>query len=272
MRHTCVPSKWAEIALSLRLFRGLRSAFLCVLAVGLPAGSAYGQTPMLTTPQSLLGTDPRALGRWLETDRPRPVSPQDRLRILSSLPVDGEITRLDASARTKLAAVKGLLRATGRDAEYEIKVVEVPQVRIAVHERTVILISGILLNLLDADELRALAAHELGHEYLRVEYARASRIGDYHRLAELELLCDAIAIVTLHRLHLNPARLMTGIEKVARYNDEIFPGMIDERAYPSLAERRSFAREIIAWVAPMQTPIRTSGRWPDRRPSPASRG
>ena len=56
---------------------------------------------------------------------------------------------------------------------------------------------GNTLKLLEAEELRALVAHEIGHEYVWVDYARASARDDHRRLKDLELLCDAIAIVTV---------------------------------------------------------------------------
>ena len=93
------------------------------------------------------------------------MSAQAKARILRTLPPKGEVTKLNASARRKLAALSPLLRATGRDSVYEIKVVDVPLARIGLYERTVLLISETALTLVEADELQALVAHEIGHEY-----------------------------------------------------------------------------------------------------------
>jgi hypothetical protein len=49
-----------------------------------------------------------------------------------------------------------------------------------------------------------LVGHEAGHEYVWAEYERASSARDHARLRELELLCDAIAVVTLHGLGIEP--------------------------------------------------------------------
>lgn len=89
--------------------------------------------------------------------------------------------------------------------------------RVGVYERAVILMSETALMLLDADELQALVAHDIGHEYFTVEFELASSLKDNQRRKELELLCDAVAIVTLERLHLDPSQLMSAIEKVTRY-------------------------------------------------------
>ena len=77
----------------------------------------------LTTSQNLLATDPNAMARFLETARPAPVSAEDKARVLNTLPLEGEVTDLNASARQKLAALTTVLRATGRESVYEIKVI-----------------------------------------------------------------------------------------------------------------------------------------------------
>jgi hypothetical protein len=50
--------------------------------------------------------------------------------------------------------------------------------------------------LLDAEELQALVAHEVGHEYVWTERERLFRMADPSRLKDLELMCDGIAIAT----------------------------------------------------------------------------
>ena len=102
--------------------------------------------------------------------------------------------------------------------------------------------------LLDAEDLQAMAAHEIAHEYFTDDYASAYESRDHRRLKELELLCDAIAIVTVHRLGLDPARLLGGIEKITRHNQKRDPTRIDATNYPTIAERRSFAQRVTAWL------------------------
>lgn len=46
---------------------------------------------------------------------------------------------------------------------------------------------------------------------------------------------------------MNPARLLGAIEKITRYNQKLFPMRIDGTNYPTIAERRSFARKVAAW-------------------------
>jgi hypothetical protein len=203
----------------------------------------------LTTSQNLLATDPNAFGRFLETARPAPVSAKDKARVLSTLPLEGEVTDFSASARQKLAALTKVLRATGRESVYEIKVIDVPQAAIGLHARAVILISEPALTLLDADELQALVAHEVGHEYVWTERERAFQLADRSRLKDLELMCDGIAIVTLHGLGMDVSRLMAGVQKISRFNRERFGTANNERDYPTLAQRQAFARAVVKWTS-----------------------
>jgi len=249
MRFTHHVSKYVETGLSLRLFRRSRSLALCQLCAALIAVNGCGQTLILRSPRKLLATDPRAFARWLETERPEPVSAQDKAQIMAKLPVEGEVTSFSDAVRRKLTGLSQLLRATGRDSDYEIKVIDIPQARIGLFKRSVILISENALALTDGEDLQALMAHELGHEYIWAEYQRASERGDHKRLKQLELMCDAIAIVILDGLGLDPSRLIMGVERITRYNREFRGPVVDERGYPTLSERRAFAHAVTAWIA-----------------------
>lgn len=237
----------ARTSVSLRLFRRLGSLLLPLPGVVLATVHLYSQAPVVYTPKALLTTDPRVFTDWLETKRPPSVSPGEKARILAALPSEGEVTLLDDAGRQKLAALKELLRATGRDS-YDVKVTDVAYARICVFERSVVLISKSALTLLDAEDLQALVAHEIGHEYFTLDYEYAFTLQDHRRLKDLELLCDAFAILTLHRLGMSPARLMGAVEKIDRYNQERFAERIDGANYPTIAERRSFARGLTAWL------------------------
>jgi len=205
--------------------------------------------PTLSNSQDLLKLDPSGFARLLKTTRPMPVSTEDKARVLSSLPEEGEVTSLNAAARQKLAALVDVLRATERASVYEIKVIAVPQAAVGLHARAVILISEVALTLLDAEELQALIAHEFGHEYVWTERERAFRLADRNGLKDLELVCDAIAIVTLHELGMDASRLLTGIQKIGRFNRQRFGTAINEKDYPTVAQRQAFAGAVTAWIS-----------------------
>jgi hypothetical protein len=209
-------------------------------------GQSANEVVALTTSQNLLATDPTALRRFLKTARPAPVSSEDKARALTALPLEGAVSHLSASARQKLAALTTLLRATEREPVYEIKVIAVPQAGLALYARAVILISEATLTLVDAEELQALVAHEVGHEYVWTERERSLKLGDHSRLKDLELMCDGIAIVMLQGLGMDVSRLMSGVQRINRFNLERFGTANNESDYPTLAQRQVFARAMAA--------------------------
>jgi len=201
--------------------------------------------------------DPSAFVQFLKTARPEPVSAEDRARATSALPVEGEVTDFSGSTRRKLAALNDVLRATGRESVYEIRVIDVPQAGLALYARAVILVSEAALTLLDADELQASLAHEIGHDYVWTEREHALQLADHIRLKDLELVCDAIAIVTLHDLGIDVSRLISGVQKTSRFNRQRLGTANNESDYPTLAQRQAFARAMTARV-----PLRRSPRRP----------
>ena len=154
---------------SLRTFR--RSA-LWALGVVLFTTNVYGQNALPSSARELLATDPRAFVQWLDTNRPEPVSEQQMARILSRLQRAGEVKPSGASSQRKLAALNSFLRHNWHDRSFEIKVIDVAGARIVLYERTVVLIPEPAFNLLGVEELQAVLAHEIGHQYLSGAQAR----------------------------------------------------------------------------------------------------
>jgi hypothetical protein len=179
--------------------------------------------------------------------RPAPISPDERAHVLATLPAEGEVAGADLNAgqRRKLAAVHRVLEVHGREAVYVLKVIDVRGAFVGLHARAVVLISRSALDLLDAAELQALVAHEVGHEYFWSEYFQARRDNDGPALRRLELLSDGIAIVTLWRAGIDPAHLITALDKTVRYNRDRFGAALNEDHYPPIAERRTFGRGLI---------------------------
>jgi hypothetical protein len=208
-----------------------------------------GQDFSIAAPSDLLAMDPHGFAELLKTARPAPVSAAEKAQVLASLPRQGEVTTLSRASRQRLESVDVVLRALGREGVYTVKVIDVPQAAVAIHARAVVLVSEPALRLLEAEDLQALVAHEAGHEYVWDEREQAARRTDHRRLRELELVCDAIAVVTLHGLGLDPGRLVSGIEKVARFNVQFGGAITNHRDYPTVAERRAFARAVAAWIA-----------------------
>ncbi len=179
-----------------------------------------------------------ALNLDLDACRPEPITVAEKVEALKSLPPDGAVTQLGGSELRKLQSLGAILRAHRRTDVYELRVIAVPQAWTGLYKRAVLLISLPALTLLNAEELQALSAHEIGHEYVWQQFAAAKAHDDARQLRELELICDAISLATLARLGIRPERLQSATEKLFWYNRERLGVPLNERNYPSLTERR----------------------------------
>jgi Zn-dependent protease with chaperone function len=229
--------------------RNRRAMWIAAILVSVaPASPAQDDSPLES---ALLYFTRHDAGKGLElfdSVRPAPVSDAERERILATLPREGDVRHLNPAREKKVAAVRRVLEPHRREAVYVIKVVQVPQAAVALHARAVVLVSERALDVLDAEELQALVAHEVGHEYFWDEYFRARRDKSQSSLRRLELLCDGWAVITLERVGLNPKRLTSALEKIVRYNRDRFGVALNEGDYPAVSERRKFVGRLVEWL------------------------
>ena len=183
---------------------------------------------------------PRAVLRAL---RPTPIAADDRARALALLPERGEL-QPDMDENVKLSALEVILVYHQRREVFDIKVIDLPQAIVALHQRAVLLVSRPALRLLSASELQAVIAHEVGHEYFWSDYQNAREKRDRYRRQEVELKCDGVAVLTLAALGLNPMLLTDGLTKMLRFNTA-FGTPADADDYPSIQERRQFVKALV---------------------------
>jgi hypothetical protein len=176
--------------------------------------------------------------------RPAPVSAAEKALVLASLPAEGEVTSFTRTQREKLDRILPALRLHARDSTYAVKVVDVGQITTALVGRVVLLISRPALDFLYPYELEALAAHEVGHEYVWEEYETAVRDKDARRLRQLELVCDRVAAQTLLRLGIPPTQLTRALDRALGFNRARFGTTLNEWCYPTLHERAEVIREV----------------------------
>jgi hypothetical protein len=217
---------------------------ICFAGLALTATNPTAQQRSIASAPDLLRTYPAELVRLLEAARPAPVPTIERASILSGLPENGEVHDLDSRSQRKLAALLPVLEAAQRESVYEIKVIDVPQAAVGIHERLVLLISRVALGLLSADELQAVVAHEIGHEYVWADRERAVAVGDHEGLQDLELVCDIIAVTILRGIGRDASPLIAGIEKISRFNTAHLGTARNQHSYPALDRRRSVIRAV----------------------------
>jgi peptidase M48-like protein len=236
--------------------------FVVQSAVQPAAGGSRSDRPA-TRALAFFDTDGVTIPEFLARHRPAPLSPALRAQVLAGLPLEGEL-QPTAAERAKLAAIEPVLDFHGRKGTVEIKVIEVGHAFVGLHARTVLLLSRDALALLTPEEMQAVTGHELGHEYVWNEYQAAMAAAAHPRMQELDLVCDGIAVISLRALGLDPARLITAVTKMTRYNERR-GAMATARSYVPLDERRRFidmmsARSVprAAVVAPGKAPPRNA--------------
>jgi len=235
------------------VFTGSKLPPLAVAASGLFLFSPCAQCESLVDSalRFFIGNDSNTPGFDLDKARPRPVGLEFKATVLNFLPKEGRISKFKETQLQKLASLDAILQLHQRQSLYERVVFEstpLPFAFIGLNHRVALLISDAALDLLDVEELQASVAHEIGHEYVWAEYLEAEKRNDERRLRELELICDGIAILTLRRAGLNPARLLTAAQKITNYNRLSTGPAANAYRYPSMGERNRFAQVIRAWA------------------------
>jgi len=179
---------------------------------------------------------------YLRSLRPPPVSADRRARSLTMVRKE-DVVELSRERRAKLDALQPVLAYLEREGVIAVKVLR-PPLRVAFAgflEGAAVVLSPDALDLLTPPELQAVFAHELAHEYFAGEYTAARAKEDYDTVREIELRCDAVAIVTMSRLGLDRGALLSGAAKVITFNER--HGHPNRRDLsPAWDERRNFGR------------------------------
>jgi hypothetical protein len=232
---------------------GWKFAKFAAAAVGLLLFSPFAHSEALVDSalRLFLGNDSNTVGFDLDKSRPQAVSEAFKSAVVAGLPREGNIYKIKESDRRKLESLDLVLREHQRQSVYVARVFKSepkPYAFVGLHERAVLLISDSALILLNAEELQASVAHEVGHEYVWRENLEATERHDNRRLKELELFCDGVAILTLRRVGLGPAPLLTAAERIATFN-ALSTGLAgNAERYPSADERKRFAQAIVNWA------------------------
>jgi hypothetical protein len=182
-------------------------------------------------------------GSTLRALRPPAASAMERARAIATLPEDGELTPRDGEL-AKIRALDSVLDYHERRQVFHVVVIDVPQIVVGLHERSILLLSWPALQILSARELQAMVAHEIGHDYFWPDFERLSRDPDPRARQVLELKCDGIAVLTAVALGLKVAALHEGIRKMALFNEKL-GATAGVEGYPTLRERRAFTDALL---------------------------
>jgi hypothetical protein len=234
----------------------LKHAVVIVLLLSGLTANAFAQARQKPVDRALAWfaqLEERDFADYLKRVRLPKVPASFRAEVLAQL-VASEVVTSSPRMQTKLSALIPILRFHEREGGIDIKVRRLNYAYVGVQGRAVMLISDKALELLTAEELQAVAAHELGHEYFWGEYQEARRSKQYELVRELELRCDGIALITLSKLGLNPASLNSALGYINTFNRRVVE--LDKFYHPPLTERLQFGRAMSALVKARETSAR----------------
>jgi hypothetical protein len=167
------------------------------------------------------------------------VTAEFKAQVLAQL-AKAETVKPSENMQTTLNALTPLLQYHERDAVLDIKVINTREAFVGVQARAVLLLSENIFRVLSTEELQAVVAHELGHEYFWGELMEARQQKNHDRMRELELRCDGIAVIALERLGLDAAHLIASLTAMRAFNARVVA--TDARPYPESGERFAFIR------------------------------
>ncbi len=183
----------------------------------------------------------------LDRLRPAPAEAAARAEVIAALPTEGELRPKPAEI-AKLHAADVILGYHGRRGVIILKIIDLNHAFVGLHGRAVLLASRDALALVSGEEFAALVSHEIAHEYVWDAYWEAMQHANHPKMQELELRCDAIAVLTMRHLGLDPEHLVSAVQKMTRFN--AWRGTLaHERSYVSLRERVAFIRAMrhLSW-------------------------
>lgn len=174
---------------------------------------------------------------YLKRVRLPKVTAEFKAQVLAQLAKTETVTP-SAQQQAKLSTLLPVLAYHERKTVIAVKVISAREAFVHFQGRSVLLISDNALRLLTTEELQAVVAHELGHEYFWGELMEARQQKNYNKMREIELRCDGIAVIALNRLGIDAQKLLGAITKLTTFNARIMT--TDPLYHPLLSDRMDF--------------------------------
>jgi Zn-dependent protease with chaperone function len=229
----------------------LAASLTCVVAMSALTAAGPADPPAR---QVVLGFFERHstqnLDAFLAGLRPAPLDPVTRSHVLDGLPKEGALLPSPAELE-KIAAAAVLLKYSAREGAISFQVIDLNHAFVGLYQRTVVLVSRQLLNMVSPPEFVAFVAHEVGHDYDWEDYFSAMQKKNRVRMQQLELRADAIAVLTLKRIGGDPEDLVSAVRNVTYYNLRR-NAVENARDYVPLTQRVAFIRAVakLEWAEP----------------------
>jgi Zn-dependent protease with chaperone function len=239
-------------------------ALLLACSLWVPSALAQDKTEeqIARVKANFAGKSLAEINSALASMRPEPFSESDKKKLLEDLPLVTAANRISDRNRLEhlVARLQGALRLHGRAGIVEIIVFNDPRPIVYNKPGVVVVLSTEVLKIVRGDDaaLVGVVAHELAHEYVAMRMLYALRASDDFRIRELELFCDAVAVVTLLSLQMNPNSYSEALERICRHSQAAEHLNDGSSSHPSLDARLRLIAGIKATLEPKTA--RTSNR------------
>ncbi|MGI8734481.1 MAG: hypothetical protein ACR2LM_14405 [Pyrinomonadaceae bacterium] len=197
---------------------------LMALSFGLSSALAQDQkdSEVLRAKSAFTGKSLAQISLTLATQRPEQVSLSDKAILTRELPLLNDHNRVkdDRQVARLYARAEATLKFFHRYGVVDLILFRHPQPIVYNKPGVVLVISTEVLKIVGNDEaaLAGLLGHELAHEYVALQMLHALRSGDLSKIRELELFCDAVAVVVLLNLGLDPAHYGRALERIVTHS------------------------------------------------------
>jgi Zn-dependent protease with chaperone function len=182
--------------------------------------------------------------------RPEIVTQSDKAILMRNLPLVNADNRIEDRRQldTLNARLARTLKFFERDQIVELIIFRHPQPIVYSKPGVVVVISTEILKIVGSDDaaLNGVVAHELAHEYVALEILEALQSRSLSRIRELELFCDAVAVVVMLDLQFDPARYARALKRIATHSQKSAKLNNGENSHPAVGSRLRVISDISA--------------------------
>ena len=229
-------------------------ALLLACSLWAPCVFAQREEELARVKASFAGKSLADINSQLASMRPQAVSDSDKKKLLEALPLVTAANRVtDRKRLERLAArLQPAFKLHDRADVEELIVFNDPRPIVYNKPGAVVVLSTEVLKIAGDDDaaLVGVVAHELAHEYVAMPMLNALRASDDGKIRELELFCDAVAVVTIVSLRMNPNSYCKVLKRICRHSKAASTLNDGSSSHPSLETRLKLIAGIEALLEP----------------------
>jgi Zn-dependent protease with chaperone function len=181
---------------------------------------------------------------------PEAVSQADKAILMRDLPLVADTNRVEGQHQLDrlYARLEPVLKLYGRYGVVDLIVFRNSQPIVYSKPGVVLVISTEVLKIVGNDDaaLAGIVAHELAHEYVALQMLDAIRSRDLSKIRELELFCDAVAVVVLLDLGLDPTHYAKALQRIATHSQAATILNDGSNSHPEIEARMKVITDISA--------------------------